>query len=338
MRRIALAFLILAHAGLPAAQEDQEQQAATLIYRAAELSNIRTWGVAPFSLRAQVRLLQLAEGEQVGTYTLAWESPNRWRAQINFGDYQDVQVVDEGKQWRRSTMNQEPVRFYQVRQVLDFASRLKLGPQDTANNIRSTPEDESLRRCIEMERFPFSHPVPGVLCFDTAIGNLVREERSHLTNVYSGYRSWRTGLFPRTLRVFEGDTLVVEVRVSELAAIPRADAAWLALPTGAEWIYEYGSGAGGDISPPEKIHHVNPDYYRLPESSRQGEVAIEAVITTEGSVAFARFLTVQPDNALNETVMDAVRQWRYTPAMRDGQPMSVTIVVGLACTTDCGAP
>ena len=345
MGKAALALLILLHPGLPAAQEDQQEQATALLSRAAELSNIRLPESEPFILRAQVRLLRLRAGEQEGTYTLAWESPDRWRAQIDFGgSYQDVQIVNKGRQWRGSNTNQEPVRMYEVRQVLDFASRLELRPQETVRNIRSRSEDESLTQCVEMERFPINPPrglqsipvgfrtillgVPSELCFDAAAGHLVREKRRHLTNAYTDYAPWGSGLFPRTLRVFEGGTLVVEVRVSELAPLPAADPAWFALSAGAEWTYEVGGGAGGDISEPKRIHYENPDYPAAARRRRsEGAVAIEAVITSEGKVAFARFVSVLPDRRLNESAMDAVLQWRYTPALRDGQPVSVTLPV-----------
>jgi len=333
MGMAALALLILLHSGLLAVQEDQHEQATALLSRAAELSDIRSPESEPFFLVAGVRLLELTSGEETeGTYTLSWETPDRWRAQFDFrGAYQDVQIVNDGRQWRRSTMDQEPVRVYETRQVLAFVSRLKLMSQETASNIRSRSEDEALTHCVEMGKkspvaldWPFLGEVPHEFCFDAAAGHLVREKGSHLTNAYMEYAPWGRWLFPRTLRVFEGDTLVVEVRVKGIATNPDADPAWFEPPNGEEWVF----GIGADeIVPPELIHQVLPEYTsQATGRGIEGEVLVDATVTTQGNVVRARLVRGLPDMELNRRAMESALQWRFEPGLKDGQPVPVRVL------------
>lgn len=87
---------------------------------------------------------------------------------------------------------------------------------------------------------------------------------------------------------------------------------------------------GGNIRAPRKIKDVRPTY---PESMREaglsGVVPLEAVIGTDGAVSLVRVLSAQvhPDLAL--AAADAVRQWRFTPTLLNGQPVEVVMSVSV---------
>ena len=63
-----------------------------------------------------------------------------------------------------------------------------------------------------------------------------------------------------------------------------------------------------------------PDLSRLPHGSR-GDVVLEAVIDATGHIAQ---LTVKQGlgHGIDESVAATVAQWTFTPAMRDGRPVS----------------
>jgi protein TonB len=54
-------------------------------------------------------------------------------------------------------------------------------------------------------------------------------------------------------------------------------------------------------------------------------VVLEAVISPSGEVTNVRVLRGVP--LLNDAALQAVRQWRYTPTMLNGQPVSVVMTV-----------
>jgi periplasmic protein TonB len=86
---------------------------------------------------------------------------------------------------------------------------------------------------------------------------------------------------------------------------------------------------GGDIQQPTKIAHVSPTYPSIARSARvSGVVILEATIDEVGAVRDVRVLRSIP--LLDQAAVDAVRQWRFTPTLLNGQPVSVLMTVTVA--------
>jgi protein TonB len=87
-------------------------------------------------------------------------------------------------------------------------------------------------------------------------------------------------------------------------------------------------GIGG-VSEPVRIHYVEP---RFPPLARKagvrGKVQLQANISETGTVSdLAVLYASPPDLGFEQAAMDAVRQWRYSPAEQDGKPVSVLLTV-----------
>jgi protein TonB len=83
---------------------------------------------------------------------------------------------------------------------------------------------------------------------------------------------------------------------------------------------------GGAIRAPVRVRNVMPIYPAIAQAARiSGSVTIDAVIGTDGAVRDARVLSGTP--LLNQAALDAVRQWRYTPTMLNGEPVQVVMTV-----------
>jgi protein TonB len=79
----------------------------------------------------------------------------------------------------------------------------------------------------------------------------------------------------------------------------------------------------GDISPPEKIYFPSPRYTEEGRQARiQGVVILEAVVDALGDVKRVKVLKGLPFGLSEEAVATA-QQWKFRPAMRGGQPVSV---------------
>jgi TonB family protein len=89
--------------------------------------------------------------------------------------------------------------------------------------------------------------------------------------------------------------------------------------------YQPGSG----ISPPALLREVKPDYTE--EGRRrgiEGEVVVEIVVRRDGRVGDVRLLRGL-GAGLDERAIDAVRQWRFSPAERQGAPVDVMVEVSV---------
>ena len=90
---------------------------------------------------------------------------------------------------------------------------------------------------------------------------------------------------------------------------------------------------GGDVRPPQKVVHVSPVYPGIALSSRvSGVVILEATIGEDGRVREVRVLKSYP--LLDQAAIDAVRQWRYTPTLLNGRPVSVLMTVTVSFSID----
>jgi protein TonB len=86
---------------------------------------------------------------------------------------------------------------------------------------------------------------------------------------------------------------------------------------------------GGQIVPPRKTNDVPPVYPAAARAARvTGVVLVEAVIGLDGRVRDARVLRSSP--LLDRAALDAVREWRYTPARLNGEPVEVFLTVAVS--------
>jgi periplasmic protein TonB len=83
---------------------------------------------------------------------------------------------------------------------------------------------------------------------------------------------------------------------------------------------------GSGIRVPVKVVDVAPMYPTIARTAHvQGVVILEAVLDAQGRVESARVLRSVP--LLDEAALDAVRQWRYTPTLLNGQAVPVVMTV-----------
>jgi TonB family protein len=81
------------------------------------------------------------------------------------------------------------------------------------------------------------------------------------------------------------------------------------------------------ITPPKVIHQVNPK----PDSGAKGfrmsgEVLIGLIVSSRGlpvNVHIVRSI----DKEIDASAVEAVQQWRFEPARKDGNPVSVRVAV-----------
>lgn len=87
--------------------------------------------------------------------------------------------------------------------------------------------------------------------------------------------------------------------------------------------------AGSGVTAPRLLREVKAGYT---EEARlrnlEGEVVLEIVVRRDGSVGDVRLLHGLP-HGLNERAIAAVRQWRFAPAARLGQPVDVIVEVAV---------
>ena len=79
---------------------------------------------------------------------------------------------------------------------------------------------------------------------------------------------------------------------------------------------------GGNIAESKLIHRVEPIYPELAKKARvSGNVILQITTNEEGFVTDARVTSGHP--LLNDSAIAAVKQWRYSPTLLNGQPVPI---------------
>jgi TonB family protein len=94
-----------------------------------------------------------------------------------------------------------------------------------------------------------------------------------------------------------------------------------------EQVYELGK----DIIPPRVTKQVNPTYtgsrFRV-----NGTVSITLVVTSRGVPKDLRVIQ-SLDPEVDQSAVEAVKQWRFDPAKKDGKVVAVRVVVDIRFNT-----
>ena len=83
---------------------------------------------------------------------------------------------------------------------------------------------------------------------------------------------------------------------------------------------------GGNVRPPRKVTDVKPD---CPSSLPAANATVSLVgrVDSDGVMKDLRPISVESPAELVQSALDAVRQWKYTPTLLNGQPVNVSIVI-----------
>jgi protein TonB len=95
----------------------------------------------------------------------------------------------------------------------------------------------------------------------------------------------------------------------------------------------YGGGlmsVGGGVSAPQVIHAVEPEFTEdARRSNFQGDVQIKLIVDSQGNPQDIRLMS-HLGMGLEEKAIEAVRQYKFRPAMFQGHPVSVQILIDVA--------
>jgi TonB family protein len=85
---------------------------------------------------------------------------------------------------------------------------------------------------------------------------------------------------------------------------------------------------GGVVKQAQLLKSVAPEYPTIAKAQHvSGRVQIEAVVDTSGNVAAVKALSGPA--LLHQAALDAVKRWKYSPAVLDGQPTITHVIVNV---------
>ena len=91
-------------------------------------------------------------------------------------------------------------------------------------------------------------------------------------------------------------------------------------------------GEGSGAQPPTLLRGVEPRYTTEAMRAKvQGAVTLEALIAPDGTVSDIRVVkSLDRTHGLDEEALRTARQWRFRPAMFQGQPVAYLVLIVLS--------
>jgi TonB family protein len=321
-RHISLLLLMPTLLVSTAFANKKEAEAADMIGRAKQLSDIRAEGAPAFRLKLSFKIIKADGSVRNGTYTEIWNSKTEWRRETALGDFQRTEVASGKKLWRLDSTTAVPEH---ISDILAFSH----APGELQGEFWKPGqiEDNEIRglrvRCIETD--PDQQGTRSALCFDNNNGMLAAQLQPLRIGtriaakdcIFSDYQNFGNHLVARSYQCFEDGHPSLQGRIVEIVADSAPDPALFAPLDGAKESVNCLS----QVKPGLLIDRVTP---RRPMalSMRNALVVISAVIGTDGKTHDLR-VTSPPDPDFDQPALEAVRQWRYKPFTCDGVPIEV---------------
>lgn len=84
---------------------------------------------------------------------------------------------------------------------------------------------------------------------------------------------------------------------------------------------------GGEVSSPQLIYKIEPEYSEMARKAKfQGTVVLFAIVDTDGIAKDIK--VVHPLGlGLDEKAIEAIRQWRFRPGMKNGKSVAVFVTI-----------
>jgi TonB family protein len=299
---------------------DESTQGQSLISHALDAEDLRGSRPMPIVLRAKIEVDEWKRGPARGDYAFTSGSQSQWREEINFGNYRRLRIGDGEGYWQVREINYEPEIIFQLDRLLHLKEALTIGPKETLGKISNRRKGDMKLKCIVVVGL---FGADRTLCFDEATSALVSIEYAtrgsdppDITRiVYDNFKKENGILLPYEIRAEHERKPVITVKIEEFATTTLS-APLFNPPSGAERWPQCDDMVRAELL--DKVSAIYPPESRANRES--GRIAIYGVVETDGSISHMTIVKQGP-KSLERAAVEAVRQWRYKPAMCGSTPI-----------------
>ncbi len=318
MRLIPL-FLALTVVCSFSVAESKSEQAAALITRARQVSDIRAEGSPPFHLRAMIRIIADDGVVNEGSYEETWASPEMWRTEIDAGSLKQTEVAKDRK---LSVLSTWPLVTDFISPRITAAHEHLLGFQMNWLRMDYRPsklEDRSTAtwslRCITVEN-PFGWT--SEFCFDRDKGTLMAssstKKEAPFGCTYLEYQKFGDKFFPTSIQCLKQGRPALQAKVVELAKLPATNSALFTPPPNARELSYCPHGGT-----PAQVRTANMMSFHFPD---QGPILITFVVGPDAHPYDAVLSRSSGNKAQDDSALHSLKNWGFKAATCDGVAVS----------------
>jgi hypothetical protein len=322
--------ILLSQQSLSAADKINRSEVVARLQGAVSKSNI--FELPVFAMKANVQVIvdkKLVDG----AYQILWNGPEQWREEVTLPGYQEIQIGGKGVVWTRRTTGYVPLAVYNLHRALGFGAssgsspsiwsrvRLDVTSKDQVKRIRERKEHGEKLMCVDIERDMEPNPE---MCIRESDGSLARDFSNNLDE---DFQPIGEKVFPRMLGFQVSGKTVAKVNITELTTEAQFTPNIFAPLPGV-------SPQAGCMNPApaRAVKKAAPHY---PAGARAGHIegatSTEVVIGIDGIPRIRKSLH-SPNSDLEASSLAAIQQWRFDPAMCDGQPIEMETVLQINYT------
>jgi len=316
MKKVALAMaVLLAIVGAGFALNSAAEQGQALFDRANAASHLRSPQFSPYELQIQFRLFPPRHMPLSGMYDEIWASPEKWRKKIAIGDFEETLVRNQTSQWRAQRGGLEAPEVRELRAAVEQLSDLTLAVGEEFQNVRQ--ERKGKQECVEVRAIG---PLKRTYCFDSSTAQLQSIAWLGQHTWFADYTTFGSVLFPKHMNATGDSGPLWDAEVQNVNHLNSLEQSWFARPPGSEPFVSC-----TNVRPPKAVKTPDPSYD--PELRRQhieGSVMLNVEVGPDGKPHDIQ--VVHSDNpAFYSAAYNAVRTWRFKPAMCGDLPVAVVV-------------
>lgn len=268
---------------------------------------------APYRLRARLELVADDGTVIPGVFERLWASSTEWREEIRVADYKDSVGATGGRTWTSQSL---PFRPWNVRLVTGALQFQRVDGVEPHLDLRRIPAREGRPDLV----------CAGVrdswACVDAEQGvPILREQTTlHVRFDYGALKEFARGSWPSEVRLIDAGREIGRVVVERFEPFDATELLKMAPPAGAEMLFPCKDSRNAELDPHSKVKPKYPP--ELLHLREEGYAYLQIGIDEAG-----RVINPQPLRSNHprfaEAAVEAVRQWRYRPAVCDGKPRKV---------------
>jgi TonB family protein len=298
-----------------------------LMQLAARVNGLGSPDMKPWHLKANYQTFD-ADGKpkEQGVFEEWWASPEKYKISYTSPSFNQVQYRNGEKFWKTGDSGWVPFRDDMVEQYLVDPLRMAADTDKVPYTIANRQLGKVSLVCAGPDASRSDKPVYGeTFCFDDD-KPILRVEQSSVFALFNDIIRIENHYIDKQILVEDSTHPILKVDVTTLEFLNTFDGSMLEVPASAP-SEEHPTVKGG-VMAGRKIGGEDIRYPMAAKSERvQGAVMLAAIISNSGEITDLEVISGPKE--LRRSSTDAVKTWKYTPYLMNGQPIAVRTVINV---------
>jgi hypothetical protein len=188
-------------------------EGADILAKATSLENLHEQGAQPFQLRMRIHAEHIVPKPTDGAYAEVWLAPNKWRREVAFPGFTQLEIGDVDSKWITRNFDFRPRVVYLTEVAVERFIHPGAQQEAAIKSVRSRKVKGAELRCVEL--LDKEGKEARELCFDGGYA-LVSVSEGNRRFEYADFGKSGNKIFPKSIRVYESGVQVLGISADNL--------------------------------------------------------------------------------------------------------------------------